>query len=213
MQDYYNRRAHEYEVIYATTDPVRRAELDALETEIERLVAGKRVLEIACGTGYWTAIAARSAHHVTALDASGEMLEIARAREYPPGRVTFTRGDAYDLAAVPGVFDSALANFWFSHIPRARIGDFLEGLARKLQPASLVVMADNVYVPGVGGELVHPPGSDDTYKLRTLSDGSQHLVLKNYFDEHRLRAVIAPHASDLRVQLGAAYWWCAYITK
>ncbi|MGA7732342.1 MAG: class I SAM-dependent methyltransferase [Chloroflexia bacterium] len=212
MQNYYNRRAHEYEAIYATPDPTRRAELAEIEVEIETLVEGKRVLEIACGTGYWTAIAARTALHVTAIDASDEMLDIARAKEYPPGCVTFLHGDAYDLAPVPGVFNAAVANFWFSHIHHARIDDFLVGLQERLQPGSLVFMADNVYIPGVGGELVQPTGSDDTYKLRTLSDGSQHMVLKNYYNEEQLKAIVAPTGTSVQLHMGAAYWWCAYTT-
>ena len=212
MQEYYNRRAGEYEAIYATSDPTRRAELTGIEAEVKTLLAGKRVLEIACGTGYWTAVAARTALHITATDASHEMLEIASAKALPPGIVTLLHGDAYDLASIPGEFDAAFANFWFSHIPRARLGDFLAKLQGKLLPGSLVFMADNVYVPGVGGELVHPPGSADSYKIRTLSDGSQHRILKNYYAEGELREILTPFAADLHVHVGSAYWWCAYTT-
>jgi 2-polyprenyl-3-methyl-5-hydroxy-6-metoxy-1,4-benzoquinol methylase len=212
MQDYYNRRAHEYEAIYAIPDPTRRAELAEIEIEIDLLVEGRNVLEVACGTGYWTAIAARTALNVTAIDASDEMLEIARAKEYPPGRVTFLHGDAYDLASVPGVFNAAIANFWFSHIPHARISHFLDGLHKRLEPGSPVFMADNIYMPGVGGELVRPTGSDDTYKLRTLSDGSRHMVLKNYYNEEELKAILAPAGTEVQIHMGSAYWWCAYTT-
>lgn len=213
MQEYYNRRASEYEAIYyATTDPTRQAELAVIEKKIESLVAGRRVLEIACGTGYWTRIAARVARHVTAVDASAEMLEIARNKNLPSDRVTLLSGDAYNLTEIPGVFDAALANFWFSHVLRSRIADFLVGVQSKLRPGSTVIMADNVYMPGVGGELVRPAESEDTFKLRTLSDGSQHLILKNYFDEEQLRAILSPFASQLEVHVGAAYWWCGYLT-
>ncbi len=210
MQEYYNRRAREYEAIYATDDPTRRAELAAIAAQVASLLAGRRVFEVACGTGYWTTIIAKAASNVTATDASKEMLEIASSKALPPNRVTFLTADAYDLASVPGKFDAALANFWLSHVPRARIDEFLTGLGARLEPGSVVFMADNMYMPGVGGELVSTPGHPDTFKLRTLADGSQHLVLKNYYDEGQLRTLLNSYASDLRVHMGTAYWWCSY---
>ena len=44
---------------------------------------------------------------------------------------------------------------------------------------TIVFVADNVYVPGIGGELVRKSSSADTFKLRELGDGSKHEVLKN----------------------------------
>lgn len=49
---YYAKRAAQYERIYAR--PERQAELAALRMRVAGLCAGKKVLEIACGTGYWT---------------------------------------------------------------------------------------------------------------------------------------------------------------
>jgi hypothetical protein len=36
-----------------------------------------------------------------------------------------------------------------------------------------------MFVPGVGGELMSQPASNDTFKLRRLADGSTYEVLKN----------------------------------
>ena len=52
MLDYYEQRQPEYEAIYAR--PERQQDLAWLEREIVQRVSGRRVLEIACGTGYWT---------------------------------------------------------------------------------------------------------------------------------------------------------------
>ena len=49
---YYAQRAAEYERIYAK--PERQADLAALRARFGKLFKGKRVLELACGTGYWT---------------------------------------------------------------------------------------------------------------------------------------------------------------
>lgn len=213
MEEYYSRRAEEYEQIYRRDDPRRQAELQALAEAMRHVLSGRRVLEVACGTGYWTRVAAEVADHIVATDLSPEMLAIAAAKSLPHGRVEFRRADAYALQEVEGDYDAALANFWLSHVPGARITEFLRGLHGKLPPRSRVFMADNVYVPGVGGELVTPPGSEDTYKLRTLGDGSTHLVLKNYFGEGELREALQPYANSLKIQMGACFWWVSYELK
>jgi hypothetical protein len=89
--------------------------------------------------------------------------------------VKFLLGDAYKLDSVQGRYDFGL----FSHIPRNKIDDFLSGFHKKLQPGSKVFMADNVYVPGRGGELMTKEDSEDTYKLRQLDDGTQYEIIKN----------------------------------
>ncbi|HEY3717219.1 MAG TPA: class I SAM-dependent methyltransferase [Jatrophihabitantaceae bacterium] len=47
---------------------------------IDRVPAGGDVLELACGTGVWTALLAGRANTLTAVDAAPEMIEIARER-------------------------------------------------------------------------------------------------------------------------------------
>jgi hypothetical protein len=71
-------------------------------------------------------------------------------------------------------------------------------------------MADNVYIPGVGGELVTQSGSEDSFKVRKLADGSRHLVLKNYYGEEEIRRVLSLCTVDLSVHLGNCYWWVSH---
>ena len=71
-------------------------------------------------------------------------------------------------------------------------------------------MADNMNVPGVGGEFVTSAESKDTCKIRELKDGSRHCIIKNYYDESELRKVLSPHCIDLETHFGQAYWWMRY---
>ena len=209
LRDYYDRRAEQYEEIYRREDPVRRGELEAIAAAMCRALAGRRVLEIACGTGYWTERLAVSAERVVGIDAAPRMLRIARAKGLPGGKVCFRQADALELASIPGEFDAALANFWLSHVPRADLGGFLDALHRRIGAGGRVFLADNVYLPGVGGELVADPSTADTFKLRALADGSTHRVLKNYFTADQLREVLAG-AEDLSVHVGRCFWWLDY---
>jgi hypothetical protein len=124
--------------------------------------------------------------------------------------VEYRRGDAYALAEVSGEFDAGLANFWFSHVPKARIDEFLHCFHGKLGKNAVVFMADNVYVPGIGGQLIAKAGIEDTVKLRKASDGLEHEVLKNYYDAETLRCLLSPETSDLKVHAAKHFWWVQY---
>ncbi|MFZ5805639.1 MAG: class I SAM-dependent methyltransferase [Verrucomicrobiota bacterium] len=93
--DYYNKRAQEYERIYAK--PERQDALGKLKTHLQKILRGNDVLEIACGTGYWTEVIASTARSVLAMDISEEMLSIARQKSYSSNNVNFALSDAYAL--------------------------------------------------------------------------------------------------------------------
>ena len=210
MKEYYSKRAAEYESIYRRDDPIRQGEQEQIKAELKAAFAGKSVLEVACGTGYWTETIAGAARQVTGIDVSTEVLEIAAAKGIP---AKFITGDAFDLAAVEGEFDAACANFWFSHIEKANIRKFLEGLHGRIPAGSPVYMAVNVYIEELGGTLVHKPGSADTYKLRRLGDGSSYEIVKNYYTADELRHIFEGGAEGLRVEVGQCFWQVSYRTK
>lgn len=175
---YYARRAAEYERIYAR--PERQADLAVLRARLAQLFAGRRLLELACGTGWWTQAIAPSAASVTALDFNEAVLDVARAKRYPAGRVTFSSGDAYALPDRGRIHDALFAGFWWSHVPLARLDDFLAGTVRALAPGALVAFLDNRYVEGSSTALSRTDAQGNTYQLRGLDDGSTHEVLKNF---------------------------------
>ncbi|MBI3459527.1 class I SAM-dependent methyltransferase [Candidatus Acetothermia bacterium] len=209
MERYYSRRAQEYEQIYLRDDLIRQGEQTAIAAEMRKIFQNRRVLETACGTGFWTEKIVDVAEHLVATDLSQEMLAIARSKKILD-KIEFHQTDAYQLGSVPGIFDAGLANFWFSHMPKVRIAEFLDEFHKKLSKGAVVFMADNVYIPGIGGELVTRPGSEDTFKLRELSDDSKHEVLKNYHSADQLQNIFAPRTRDLKIHVGQCLWWISY---
>ncbi len=135
LKQYYAARAREYETVYAK--PERQADLRRLEAIVSRLFAGRRVVEVACGTGYWTSFIASEAREVVGVDASAEMLEVAAGKQWPPGRVRFQVADAYALPDDLGTFDAALGGFWFSHVPIEERPRFLASLDRRYRERRL----------------------------------------------------------------------------
>ena len=86
----------------------------------------------------------------------------------------------------------------------------LDGFHKKMSKGAVVFMADNVYIPGIGGELVIRPGIEDTFKRRELSDGSKHEVLKNHYSADQLQNIFVPHTHNLKVYMGRCFWRVIY---
>ena len=189
MEAYYARRAAEYERIY--DKPERQADLARLRAGLPALFKGERVLEIACGTGYWTPLIAAQAESVVATDYAEETLSIARSKTYEKANVRFERADAYALPAWPQRFSACFAGFWWSHVPLARLDAFLEGLHSRLAAGARVAFLDNRYVEGSSTPLSRRDADGNAYQSRRLDDGSSHEVLKNF-----------PAAQEVRLRLG-----------
>ena len=212
MKEYYRRRAEEFEAIYHRADPARRAEIKRLSQAAQEALRGRRVLEVACGTGYWTRLVSQTARGITATDSVEEVLNVARRKTYHCP-VAFRLENAYRLSFEAEEFDGGLANFWFSHIPRHRVDRFIAGFHRTLRPQASVFLADNVLVPDVGGELISRAGDDDTYRRRTLRDGSEHVIIKNYYSAEDLSAILGQHVPGLNaanVFVGQHFWYITY---
>jgi demethylmenaquinone methyltransferase/2-methoxy-6-polyprenyl-1,4-benzoquinol methylase len=207
MKGYYAARAAEYDRIYLK--PERQADLRAIEAWLPPHFAGRHVLEVACGTGWWTRLIAPVAAHVLGLDAAEETLDLAASR-VPPDRVRLVQGDAYDLKAALGAdsgrFDAAFAGFWISHVPRRRRAAFLREWCAVLAPGARVVMLDNLYVPGSSTPLSHRDDDGDTWQLRQLADGTPHRVLKNFPEEAELRRELAGLGEDVSYRAWGHYW-------
>lgn len=211
MARYYAQRAEEYELIFQK--PERQDDLRALRSFVAETFAGRDVLEVACGTGYWTQVLSRSAASVTAVDVNAEVLEIARAKPRVRDNVAFRREDAYALPSFPQPFTGGLAGFWWSHVPKARLRPFLTGLHRALAPGATMVFIDNAYVSGSSTPISRRTADGNTYQKRTLSDGSTHEVLKNFPTEDELRQAVDGLACNVRVGFLPHFWVLTYVPK
>jgi demethylmenaquinone methyltransferase/2-methoxy-6-polyprenyl-1,4-benzoquinol methylase len=178
MQRYYVERAPIYERVYFK--PERQSDLRAIEAWLPGPFAGRSVLEIACGTGWWTLHGAREAQAWLATDLSPETMAIARAKPLP-ACVQLAEMDAYTFAQIgQRTFDAAFAGHWWSHVPLQRLPLWLDDLHARLVPGARVVMLDNAYVAGSSTPLTRTDEAGNTYQDRLLEGGSRHEVLKNF---------------------------------
>jgi demethylmenaquinone methyltransferase/2-methoxy-6-polyprenyl-1,4-benzoquinol methylase len=206
LMDYYRRRAGKYERIYQK--PGSQTDLACLREYLRLRVAGRPVLELACGTGYWTAAAADIVDSIPATDASEELLAIASAKGLEPAHVSFSLGDAYHPVRPEHDFTAGLAAFWWSHIPRERRAAFLVSFHAALAPGARVVFADNRFVEGSSTPICRTDTTGNTYQLRQLQDGTTHEVLRNFPSSEELHDILKPYSGTVEVT-EFDYFWCA----
>lgn len=211
MKEYYARRAAEYEDIYLK--PERQEDLSRLKDILSRAFPNVDVLEIACGTGYWTQFLAKAARSILATDINPEVLGIARQKNYGTCTVSFAVADAYDPGPADRRRDGAFHGFWWSHVPRSRIPHFLSALHLSLAPGSRVLMIDNLFVEGSSTPLSRRDEAGNTYQVRRLKDGSTHEVLKNYPSEIMLREDLRGRGRHFRFHQFQYYWMAEYETQ
>lgn len=225
---YYRRRAREYDRVYDR--PERQADLAVLRTRVASLLAGRRVLEIAAGTGWWTDVYADGARRVLATDVNPETLAVATARRGWPASVRFAPCDAFEAAGLDGDFDAVFAGFFWSHVPLHRLDGLVAGLAGRLgeadphdehpagesgpdpggRPPGRLVFIDNRYVAGSNHPITRTDEEGNTYQRRRLGDGSEWEVLKGFPTAAQVEARLAGPGAAVAVTVEELdYYWLA----
>jgi demethylmenaquinone methyltransferase/2-methoxy-6-polyprenyl-1,4-benzoquinol methylase len=203
MNDYYQARASEYETVYAK--PERQGDLVRLGAWLAAEVRGGTVLEVACGTGYWTRLAAATARSILATDINAGPLAIARAKALPRN-VSFVEADAFALPDVGRCFDTGMAHFWWSHLALEQRAPFLAHWGSRLGARAKLLMIDNRFVPGSSTPIARRDAAGNTYQLRRLRSGATYEVLKNFTTASELSSALAPAFPDVEV-LELEYYW------
>lgn len=143
------------------------------------------VLEIACGTGVWTQHLAKTATSVLAVDVAAEMIDVARPKIHTDN-VTFLQADVFTWSP-DRRFDAIFFGFFLSHVPPAMFDGFWQRLDGMLAPAGRVLVVDELtdrrdLEPELSTEQGLPVAR------RTLSDGSDHRLVKVFFTADELRS-------------------------
>jgi len=205
MNEYYRERAGDYEQIYYRDDPARQAELGAERERLGALVEERDVLELACGTGYWTAVMSCAARSLTANDIEPAMLAVAKAKSYPIN-ISFRCSDMFAERFEP-VYDVVALGFWLSHQPRQDYEPLFDLLSAPLRAGGRIWMIDNN--PPAEGSSNDSIGCDEygnNYKIRRLADGREFVILKNYFRPDELRGVLRARFAIEQFVFGHHYW-------
>ncbi len=209
MREYYASRAQEYDAIYHK--PERQADLQALRRELPQRFVDTHLLEVACGTGYWTQWLAGQCRTIVAQDINMEVLQVASQRLSGAQNATLVCEDAFALASLARRFNAAFAGFWYSHLRMDQVRSFLELLHTRLLPNSLVVLLDNRYVEGSSTPICRRDNAGNSWQMRTIAQtGERYEVLKNFPDQQQFTRLLPPGVHCVEFVEMQYYWYACY---
>jgi len=102
------------------------------------LRSGMSVLELGCGTGYFTRELACSGANIVAVDVSPDLLEIAKANSSAPN-VRYEIQNAYELSYPDAVFDSVVGSSVLHHL---EIEKAIREIYRVLKPGGTIYFTE-----------------------------------------------------------------------
>jgi SAM-dependent methyltransferase len=199
---YYSRRAAEYdETSMPPNDPLARYG-EQLSAALDRFQPRGRVLELACGTGTWTRLLVQRTSDVVAVDASEEMLQIARAK-VSNGPVRFVHADLFSWT--PNArYDVVCFFFWLSHVPPSRFDAFWDLVRTCSAPTGRVFFADE----GAHGFWTEDfIDADRSVVRRTLRDGTTHRAVKVLWEASDLQGRLRRLGWEISVRRSGPFYW------
>jgi len=141
---WFSRHAEEWDtlrLLHCPDEPVEAALAEALGIGGGDALLGN-LLDVGTGTGRMAELFAPHAAHVTALDRSPEMLQVARARlqDSPAGLVDLVQGDFAMLPFGEGAFDTVLFHqvLHYARDPGAALAE----AARVIAPGGTIALVD-----------------------------------------------------------------------
>ena len=165
------------------------AEVEEVREALDAARPSGRVLEIACGTGIWTERLAPRATHLTAVDASPEVIAINR-RRVGASHVEYRRADLF--AWEPDQrYDFVFFGFWLSHVPPSRVIPFWRLVSRAIAPGGRVFFVDSRYHPMSVARRGPPARQDQVRDRRRLKDGREFEIVKLYYRPEELATQLA----------------------
>jgi len=202
---FYAKTAAGYDA--ATSERHERAnDLGQLRETVAHLTRGHVILELACGTGYWTEVMAAGAERIVAIDTSSEMLALAARRSLPADKVGFREADGLDLPDDLGEFTAVFIGFWWSHLVRDEQEAFLKQLRARVGKDVLLIVLDDTYVDGSSTTIARTDAQGNTFQLVTTPDGERVELPKSYPTDSTLRKRLADAGREIKIVRMEYYW-------
>jgi ubiquinone/menaquinone biosynthesis C-methylase UbiE len=195
---YYRARAGEYDDWWLRRGRYDRGEEanarwfiegQAVAAALERFQPSGDIVELACGTGLWTERLAPRARSLTAIDASAEVIALARERVADP-RVEYVQADLF--AWEPDrTFDVCFFSFWLSHVPQEHFAEFWSKVKRAVAPEGRVFFLDSLRSDLASAADHKLPDPDEQVMLRRLADGREYRIVKAFHEPDTLQRKLA----------------------
>ncbi|MEZ4862323.1 MAG: methyltransferase domain-containing protein [Caldilineaceae bacterium] len=220
MVDYYRARAPEYNEWWLRQGRFNRgaeanarwfADIEVVQAALQDFALKGDILELAPGTGNWTAELLRTAQTITAVDASPEMVAINRAC-FQSERITYVIADLFTWQPTRQ-YDAIFFSFWLSHVPHERLAAFWRMVATALRPGGKLFFVDSL-PEATGTAHDQPlPAASTQIMTRLLNDGRHYEIVKNFFDATTLINHCQAAGLTVTVQPTAAYFYYGMGTR
>lgn len=184
---YYRKMAREYDDMTGQTEDLQRAFARAREL-LQQHAPFEQMLELACGTGTWTRALLPLGRELTAIDASPEMLVLAR-QKVGDARVQFQQADLFKWQPSQQ-YDLVFFANWLSHVPPRRLDAFLATVARAIQPGGSVAMVDQYAPFEEDREISVQTEEGAIYAKRSLLNGQTYLIVKVFYELQTLENLL-----------------------
>ena len=212
---YYRARAREYDEslrqlerydslggsVAGRPDDEDGKEVAILLDALKRMGPFDTVLELGCGTGWWTQWLAQHARHVTAVDAAEEMLALNRER-VNAANVRYVLADVFSWRP-DRHYDLVFFAFWMSHVPHDRFSAFWQ-----LVRDSLAVNGQVFFVDELKRSWDLETRVDDDAVIRQLEDGRQFRAVKVFYELSELETKLRTLGWNVEVRrAGRRFYW------
>lgn len=142
------------------------------------------VLELACGSGRWTAELLLQADRVTAVDVAPGLLTVAR-RRLPDPRLRLLERDLFQWWP-DRRYDVVFFAYWLCHVPASRFTWFWSWVERALKPTGRVFFIE-VRETGIETGDPREVAGVGTVTHRRLWDGRSFSLVQNHYGPADLR--------------------------
>jgi len=187
-------------------EPDMDEDIDDMSIHLGSVLAGHTVLELGCGTGFWTEVAAESAASVLAVDINASLVDIARERPMTEAKVSFRVADALDLPEDIGTFSAVLVSFLWSHLNKKEQEQLLATLKKRLGKDVLLVILDDAFVEGFSETIARTEPDGTTYQILTTPDGERIEVAKSYQSDSALRKRLGTAVKEIKIERIEFFW-------
>ena len=187
-------------------EPDMDEDIDDMSIHLGNVLAGHTVLELGCGTGFWTEVVAESALSVTALDINANLVGIARERGMAEGKVSFRVADALDLPEDIGKYTAVLVSFLWSHLNKKEQEQLLATLKKRLGKDVLLVLLDDSFVEGFSETIARTDADGTTYEILTTPEGERIEVPKSYQSDSALRKRLGNASKEIKIERVEFFW-------
>jgi 2-polyprenyl-3-methyl-5-hydroxy-6-metoxy-1,4-benzoquinol methylase len=196
--NYYRARASEYDEWFYRINRYDRGseinqrwfnEVAVVKSALHQIGKFASVLELACGTGIWTAELLQVGEAIDAFDAAPEVIEINR-NKLNSDRVNYRQIDLFSWEP-DREYDLVLFAFWLSHVPPTLVDEFLEKVYLSVRLRGRVFIVDSLFEETSSAKNHLLKEETSICQNRKLNDGREFQVFKVYYQPNLLSEKLA----------------------